>query len=150
MFYLFRHKWYVFIECRALKVPLWIAIFHDWDKFLLASWIAYYAMKLNSGGTTDAKRITAFKLARMKHQRRNKHHWQYWVSIGDCGELEALPMPDVYRREMLADWRGAGKSMGKPDLLGLYTECRSTMTFHPETRHWLEAQLGYHESLNEP
>lgn len=33
--------------------------------------------------------------------------------------------------------------MGKPDLLGWYTECHDTMLFHPETRAWLEAQLSY-------
>jgi hypothetical protein len=85
----------------------------------------------------------------VEHHRRNKHHWEYWVDISDCGEIDALPIPDVYRREMLADWRGAGKSMGKPDLLGWYTKCRATMIFHPETRSWLEDQLGYHESTNE-
>ena len=139
------HKRYVFVECRALKVPLWIALTHDWDKLLPTLWFPYVRMR-TAADKPDAE--MAFRLARMKHHRRNKHHWEYWVDISDCGEIEALPMPDVYRREMLADWRGAGKSMGKPDLLGWYSECRSTMIFHPETRSWLDAQLGYTESAS--
>ena len=79
----------------------------------------------------------------MIHQRRNKHHWQFWVYINDCGEIECLLIPDVYRRELLADWRGAAISMGKPDILGWYASCHATMLFHPETRAWLEEQLGY-------
>jgi hypothetical protein len=147
--YLLRHKRYVFVEYRALNIPLWIAILHDWDKFLPDEWFSVVNMKFASGGTTDPKRIMAYKLGRMKHHRRNKHHWEYWVDISDCGEMDALPIPDVYCREMLADWRGAGKSMGKPDLLGWYSQCRATMIFHPETRQWLEAQLGYHESTTQ-
>ncbi len=144
--YLLRHKWFVFVECRALNVPFWIAILHDWDKFLPDEWLPYINRKSDSSVTTQPEYVIERKLRRMRHHRRNKHHWEYWVDISDCGEIEALPIPDVYRREMLADWFGAGKSMGKPDLLGWYSECRATMIFHPETRQWLDVQLGYHES----
>src|SRR5829696_8066088 len=141
--YNLRHKWYVFAECRKLHVPLWIAIWHDWDKFLLDVWLPFvrYIHTSQDAQRPDAKQ--AFTQAKMTHMHRNKHHWQFWVYIDDCGQFECLPMPDVYRREMLADWRGAGKSMGKPDLLGWYTECRKTMRFHLETQQWLEEQLGY-------
>ena len=94
-------------------------------------------------GTQLYEPSQAAEQAKMIHQHRNKHHWQFWVFINDCGEIECLPIPDVYRREMLADWRGAGESLGKPDLVGWYTSCRDTMLFHPETRAWLEQQLGY-------
>ncbi|HLV34808.1 MAG TPA: DUF5662 family protein [Spirillospora sp.] len=141
--YLLRHKWYVFLECRRLRVPLWIALLHDWDKFLPDVWFAYARLNHPPANANQDRLRDAFVQAKMIHQHRNKHHWQFWVFITDCGEIKCLPIPDVYRRELLADWRGAGKSMGKPDLLGWYTECRETMRFHPETRAWLEAQLGY-------
>lgn len=144
--YLMRHKWYVFQECMKLHVPLWIAIFHDWDKLLPDEWFPYARALYEPNGTRRYQPSTAFSQAKMTHQHRNKHHWQFWVFIGDCGEIECLPIPDVYRREMLADWIGAGKSMGKPDLLGWYTECRDTMLFHAETRAWLEQQLDYHSN----
>jgi hypothetical protein len=138
-----RHKRYVFVECRKLHVPLWIAILHDWDKLLPDVWFPYVRIHAVTDESQRPKRYAAFQKAKMIHQHRNKHHWQFWVFIGDCGEIDCLPMPDVYRREMLADWRGAAQSLGKPDLLGWYTECRETMRFHPETRAWLEEQLGY-------
>jgi hypothetical protein len=142
--YLLRHKWFVFVECRKLNVPLWIALVHDWDKLLPDVWFPYvYAHVPSIDERVRIRRRAAFTHAKMIHQHRNKHHWQFWVFINDCGEIKSLPIPDVYRRELLADWRGAGQSMGKPDLLGWYTECRETMLFHPETRAWLEQQLGY-------
>jgi hypothetical protein len=143
--YLLRHKWYVLVECRKLRVPLWIAILHDWDKLLPDEWFPYARAMYAPDGTRRNDITPAFIYAKMTHIRRNKHHWQYYVFVDDCGEIECLPIPDVYRREMLADWRGAAISMGKPDLLGWYTECRDTMLFHPETRAWLEAQLGYRD-----
>ncbi len=141
--YLMRHKGYVFVECLKLGVPIWIAISHDWDKFLPHGWFAFARAYFAPDGTPQRKLSPALTQARMIHQRRNKHHWQFWVFIGDCGEIECLPIPSVYRREMLADWRGAAESMGAPDLLGWYTSCQETMLFHPETRHWIEQQLGY-------
>jgi hypothetical protein len=142
--YLMRHKYYVLIECLKLGVPLWIAIWHDWDKFLPDVWFPYTRIHAPADEAERPQRAAAFTQARMIHQHRNKHHWQFWVFIGDCGEIECLPIPDVYRREMLADWRGAARSMDKPDLLGWYSGCRDTMRFHPDTRVWIEAQLGYH------
>jgi hypothetical protein len=141
--YLLRHKWYVFRECRTLGVPLWIAVWHDWDKLLPSIWLPYVRFIHAADAQQKARARPAALMAKQHHMQRNKHHWQYWVFIGDEGEIEPLPMPDVYRREMLADWRGAAISLGKPDLLGWYTSCRETMLFHAETRAWLEAQLGY-------
>ena len=143
--YLLRHKWYVFIECRKLGVPLWIAILHDWDKLLPGVWFPYARSFFAPNGTFRVDISPAYTQAKMRHNRRNKHHWQFWIYIDDCGEIECFPIPDVYRREMLADWRGAAISAGKPDLLRWYTSCRDTMHFHPETRDWLEQQLGYQE-----
>ncbi|MEW6726891.1 MAG: DUF5662 family protein [Bacillota bacterium] len=53
-----------------------------------------------------------------------------------------LPMPDRYRKEMLADWHGAGKAQGKPDTKAWYLANKDKMLLHPETRDWVEAQLG--------
>jgi hypothetical protein len=54
-------------------------------------------------------------------------------------------MPDKYRREMLADWRGAGRALGKPDTQAWYAANRDKMKLHPETRAWIEQQLGFTE-----
>ena len=141
--YVLRHKGYVFVECLRLGVPLWIAILHDWTKFLPDEWFAYVRSFYTTDGARQFQPDPAFTKARLLHQKRNKHHPQSRVFIGDCGGIEPVPMPDVYRRELLADWRRAAKSTGKPDLLGWYADCAHEMPFHPETRTWIEAQLGY-------
>jgi len=56
--------------------------------------------------------------------------------------LHPDPMPDVYRREMLADWRGAGLALGFPDTAAWYAKNRDKMILHDETRAWIEAQLS--------
>jgi hypothetical protein len=64
----------------------------------------------------------------------------------DEGGTKVLEMPDCYRREMLADWRGAGLAQGTPDTLRWYTVNRHKMMLGPETRAWIEGQLGFVES----
>lgn len=56
---------------------------------------------------------------------------------------EALPMSDKARREMLADWRGAGRAYGNPDTHSWYLKRRRLMEarLHPETYEWIEIQL---------
>lgn len=55
-------------------------------------------------------------------------------------------MPDVYRREMLADWRGAGRATGNPDTKAWYLKNRHNMRLHPDTRVWIERELKIHPS----
>lgn len=49
-------------------------------------------------------------------------------------------------KEMLADWRGANKAQGgdgKADSLKWYEKNRTKMVLHPDTRIWIEEQLGF-------
>jgi hypothetical protein len=139
--YVLRHKWFVFKACLQLGVPLWIAIFHDWDKFLPSEWFPYARTFYAPDGTKQYQENEAFTVAWNQHQKLNKHHWQYWLITWDRGETEALPMPDVYRREMLADWRGAGQALGFPDTLKWYLNNKDKIKLHPDTRAWLEEQM---------
>jgi len=43
---------------------------------------------------------------------------------------------------MLADWRGSGRTFGKPDTRAWYEANRDKMLLHPETRLWVELELG--------
>ena len=142
--YVFRHKWYVFQECLKLGVPLWIAILHDWDKFLPDEWMPYAQTFYADDGSKQYEADGNFTHAWLLHQNRNKHHWQYWMITWDKGNTECLPMPDVYRREMLADWRGAGRAItGEDNTIDWYTKNRDQMKLHSSTRYWIEEQLGY-------
>lgn len=142
--YVMRHKKYVYEECRKLDVPILIALLHDWDKFLPDEWIPYAQTFYTPNGEKQYVENDDFTRAWLYHQKRNKHHWQYWMITWDRGETECLPMPDVYRREMLADWRGAGRAInGKDDTLSWFSKQAPKMKLHPETRSWIEQQLDY-------
>lgn len=142
--YVLRHKWYVFLAGLKLHLPLLIILFHDWDKFLPDEWLPYACTFYNKDGSKRYQEFPDFSLAWNAHQKRNKHHWQYWLLTWDRGETESLPMPDVYRREMLADWMGAGKALGKPLVWEWYyadSQAKMRELLHPETRAWIEEQL---------
>lgn len=211
--YVLRHKWFVFLECLKLGVPLWIAIFHDWDKFKPDEWRAYvdylYCEKTPDPHwtTTDPKTgihgpimhrpahiEEAWDQAVNLHFKRNRHHWQFYVftppkprpnfavtshddgmthamissySKGDVAlvydnslewlkpndealkqlkrEFKMTPvllkMPDVYAREMLADWRAMSRASGG-DAKTWYLQNRDTIFLHPDTQAWIEEQLG--------
>lgn len=59
----------------------------------------------------------------------------------------ALPMPHRYRKEMLADWIGAGRALGKPNTWEWYNSNKRNIQLHPETREWVENQLSLLENL---
>lgn len=64
--------------------------------------------------------------------------------------LKVLPMPDCYRREMLADWRGAGRAQGTPDVRAWYRANQHKMRLHPETRAWIENELFGSDGVETP
>jgi len=150
--YVLRHKWFVFLACLQLDVSLWIAVAHDWTKFLPREWFPYVRQFYNKDGTKrpsirdktgaydPAAQPVEFQAAWLSHQC-NKHHWQAWASLGDKGHLVALPIPRVYVREMVADWIGAGRAQGKCDPKGWYAQNGDKMVLHPETRNYLEMLL---------
>lgn len=210
--YVLRHKWFVFLYCLEYGL-IWRGIKHDWSKFLPSEWFPY--VEYFYGGkkeivpnvkvfTEDGKLIPktktpddvqlAFDLAWNHHQKRNSHHWQYWLlhpdkprptfvaqsfdggmshvylydlttgkkaatfcEGSDCLsqtpeerrlrsvlDLEpvTMPMPDSDRKEMLADWRGAGRALGKPNTWEWYKANKNNIALHPETRQWVEDELA--------
>lgn len=141
--YVMRHKWHVFVGCLRLGVPLHQAIIHDWVKFLPIEWSAYVRQFYNPDGTKRGRgeSSTAFHFAWLHHQRQ-PHHWQAWVSIGDGGKLLALPIPQRFILEMVADWYGAGKAIsGKNDIAGWYSKMRERILLDPATRVEVEATI---------
>lgn len=149
--YLFRHKWFVFQECLKLGVPLWGALIHDWQKFTLLElkgYADYYMVDYGENGRPKAVK-DAYELAWLHHIHHGPHHWEYWIinktdeSEAGLGTAMVLPMPDRYRREMLADWRGAGRAMhGKDETKEWYLANRNRILLHGKTRQWIESQLG--------
>lgn len=100
LWYVVRHKWFVFVAGLRLRVPVWQLITHDWSKFLPSEWGPYVAYfygnypeydpadpwKWNRRGyhgptTYEVKQW--FDRAWNHHQKRQPHHWQYWLLTTD-------------------------------------------------------------------
>jgi hypothetical protein len=90
-----------------IKANIWDLITHDLSKFL-PSELAHYDRQFYG----KADDLLGFSYAWNHHQKCNKHHWEYWIPItghsrGGYSDLQPLPMPERYIREMIADWMGA-------------------------------------------
>lgn len=155
--YIIRHKYFVFIEAYKLGIP-WLGFWHDWSKLRWSEWGPYANHFYGKEGTktgihtgrdktgyykpTDTA-DTAFDFAWLLHQKRNRHHWQWWVLPEDSGGVVLMKMPWRYEVEMFADWRGASRAQGsKSTVLEWYTANKDKMQLHPNTRAWIEWRLG--------
>jgi len=152
--YVLRHKWFVFLECCKLGVP-WLGLIHDWSKFRPDEFVPYARhFHLPDGSKRPKQRDKTgyykptdtgdsdFDYAWFLHQKRNKHHWQYWTQPEDGGGLKILPIPKQYAKEMLADWRGAGKAQGTPNTSVWYHNNSHKLCLDEGTRDWIEEMLN--------
>ena len=137
----------MFLESCKLGIP-WLGFIHDWSKFLPSEFIPYANHDFDKArDETGYYKPTdtgdkAFDFAWLLHQKRNKHHWQWWTLPEDGGGLKVLEMPLRYRKEMLCDWRGAGRAYGTPDTKRWWEKNKDKMQLHPNTRKWIEKNLG--------
>jgi len=145
--YILRHKWYVFLECRKLGIP-WTGVTHDLSKFRPSEFFPYVnhfygrpCVPYNK--KDDYVADVAFDTAWLHHQRRNPHHWQYWLLTNDEDLPCTLEMPMRYRKEMLADWRGAHKAQGGKDLVAWYTYNQSSIELASNTKRWIQNEMRY-------
>lgn len=143
LWYVLVHKYYVFIAGRALGVPAWQLLVHDLSKFSRAEWGPYAAIKPYFGrfGEARLELVTAFNAAWEHHWTNNPHHPEYWAG-GDRAAM-LMAMPDIYVREMVADWYGAGMAQGKPDIIGWYVAGRGHRKLHATSQARAELYLRY-------
>lgn len=157
LWYVIRHKWFVFIECCRYGL-FWRGIKHDWSKFLPSEFIPYarhfYGPKPQKRDETGYYKPTdtgdpAFDFAWLLHQKRNRHHWQWWILPEDDGGEKVMPMGFCDVLEMIADWRGAGKAQGAPDTLKWYTKNKDKMRLDRHARIIVEHEIGYGPGPNQ-
>ena len=151
--YVLRHKYFVMVEC--FKVGLyWRGIMHDISKFYPSEFIPYARYfygeyqtseeifnNLPDGGFPLSKEVVKrqFDFAWLKHQKRNPHHWQWWLLQNDTDGFVALDMSDVYIKEMICDWIGAGKAItGKREYKEWYEKNKDKMIFSAGTKAKVE------------
>ena len=137
--YILRHKWYVFVECCRLGIPI-RGLLHDMSKFRPSEWGPYVQYFYGGGGNGYE-----FNKAWLKHIHRNPHHWQHWILRCDDGDTKILCMPQKYRHEMLADWIGAGKAItGKDNLVEWFRDNQEKIRLSQETENWIRATIAEH------
>lgn len=159
--YIVRHKWFVFLECCKSGIPL-LGFIHDWSKFLPGEFIPYARHFYGKGRDIKYGRDKTgyykagdtgdydFDFAWLLHQKRNKHHWQWWILPEDDGGTVIFEMPIKYRKEMLCDWKGAGRAQNTPDVKAWYEKNHSKLRLGPETRRWIVHKLfGLEKSSKE-
>lgn len=135
--YVFKHKWYVFLESIKLGIPI-RGLLHDFSKFHPLEWFPY--CEYFYGSSRNGATLEDFDRAWLRHQNYNDHHWQWWVLHRDNGTSVAIPMSNAARKEMLADWIGVSRVLGG-NVADWYFKNRDKIILNSETRAWVEEQL---------
>jgi len=134
------------IACKKLKLRSSVWVLHDLSKLRPSELIPYARCFYKSDGSKQYVPDNNFNFAWNDHQKRNKHHWQYWVLLNDSGKIEALPMSQRYIEEMVADWAGAGRAItGKWEVREWYEKNKDKMILHADTRERVEKLLNKFE-----
>ena len=154
LLYIIRHKFWVTYYC--FKDGLVIrGLLHDLSKLRPSEWFPYANYFYGPGGEDRLKKRKEeggykpyntgdqkFDFSWLLHQKRNDHHWQWWVLPEDEGGVFALPMKEKAIREMICDWRGAGRAItGEDNTPEWYKKTKHRMKMHHLTRHQVEMRL---------
>ncbi|RLD66084.1 MAG: hypothetical protein DRI84_05545 [Bacteroidetes bacterium] len=129
--YMLIHKYNVAIEC--VKMGLyWHAITHDMSKVLPDEFFAYSEYFHGTG-----KNQNALDQSWVYHKNRNRHHWDFWIKDGGM----AVPMPEKYVQQLIADWRGMGRQKGFDSAIDFYNKTKHRMVLHEETTELIHKYL---------
>lgn len=126
LIYLIKYRWYVFVECVKFGIPF-RGLTHDLSRFLPHEF--FPSARYYSGDRSD-QTIDAFNIAWLKHQRTNRHHWQWWLLRNDEGNYIPLEMPKNLCYEMIADWIGAGRATR-----GIKQSYKDIYTWYKNNKH---------------
>lgn len=160
------HKWYVFLAGIKCGVPVWRLVIHDLSKLSRSEYLAYRNRAYGDGKIDDR---LLWGYAWLSHANRNPHHPQYWIMswngssefsknyYDDVSEHVAdfvcvLPMPEVYVREMVADWHGASKVYtGSWNIASWINTNGREMILHSDTESIIckvMSEIGYENTDN--
>ncbi len=154
--YVVRHRWFVMVECFQYGL-IWRGLKHDWTKFLPSEWFPYARYFYEKDGTKRQRRDktgyykptdtgdAAFDFAWLLHQKRNRHHWQWWMLPEDDGGTKILDMPFEDRLEMFCDWKGAARAQGVEnhrDVRPWYEKNKANMQLSTFTRRRVDEMVS--------
>lgn len=140
LWYVLKHKYFVFVAGRKLGCGVWQLVVHDLSKFSKAEWKPYVDRFIRK---RDNKK-DYFK-AWVHHYENNPHHWNFWI---DPYTDRPHPIPDYFLLEMIADWLGAGRAKtGHWDIVEWYCKNKNKMKLHPATRTVVESLIPGYDSF---
>lgn len=130
-----------------LGVPNDLLLRHDATKSSVYE-LSAYVKNFQGGGDP-----VGFPFAWLHHIHHNPHHWQHWL-FGDRWARAgsdivdgALPMPEVFAKEMVADWMGSSMAYtGAWDMSAWLTKNIPRIRLHPKTATFVGkvlSDLGY-------
>ena len=114
---------------------------HDSSKFSPDEYDAYCNYFYPSDGFE--KDEAEFNRAWLLHQKRNPHHWQYWILIRDQGETEPIDMPIEYICEMLCDWHSFTLRDPKSTAYKWWIDNKDNMVLSENTINHIESMISY-------
>ena len=113
--------------------------FHDGSKFSNSEYMPY--AQYFYGKKTDSVK-KAFDYAWNDHQKRNQHHWQYWVLINDKDDIKTLDMPYSSIVEMVCDhWAFSWVKDNLYEIFDWYDKNKDKMMLSDYTRKTYESIL---------
>ena len=105
-----KHRFLVFIHCIRLGIPFQ-GIKHDLSKY--SPYEFFNSAKYYKGSSTpineQRRHDGVYSTIAIKHTRRNKHHYEYWVDIF-LNNVVLKMMPYKYALEYVADIIAASKA----------------------------------------
>ena len=133
LFQVIRHKWFVLLAgIRIGGFPIWRLLIHDWSKFLPSEY-SVYKKRFTSKEYTEEE----WEKAWLHHIHFNPHHHEHWMIKG-----QAIRMPDVFVKEMVIDWHGAGRGyQGSWDIQPWIDANYQKIVLHPESLEKLKSAL---------
>lgn len=136
-----KHKWFVFLAGLRTKAPLWRLLIHDWSKLTPSEYFGYQRQFFE-----ERKSPAQWAETWLRHQNRNPHHWEFWVTRTARGAGRALPMPEWAVREMVADWMAASRAYeGEWPQKGSWrwlNDNFAEIRLHPDSRRMTERVLA--------
>jgi hypothetical protein len=154
--YVVKHRWFVFLACVKMGI-IWRGLVHDLSKLSPKEFFPYARMFY--GDNKPIRDSTGyykpydtgneeFEYAWLNHTRHNKHHWQYWVLPFDKDDKserhqKIFDIPEIYVKEMVCDWIGAGKAQkSKHNALEWFEANKEKLAFSSGTYGNIEKLLA--------
>lgn len=114
---------------------------HDMSKWTTEEFVPYLNHFYPIEGTVYCKED--YDAAWNHHQKRNPHHWQYWILIKDEGDTYPLDMSIEAIIEMLCDWHSFSLRNPESTAYDWYQKNKFKMILSEKTRATVE-QLIIH------